>query len=217
MSKVRVCSFSMSLDGYVAGPDQSLEHPLGVGGEQLHNWAFATRTFHQVHGMGGLDDGETGLDDEFIARSSQGVGAHILGRNMFGPVRGAWGDEAWNGWWGDNPPYHHPVFVLTHHPRDPLEMAGGTTFHFVTDGLESALEQARDAAGGQDVVIGGGAATVRAYLQADLVDEMHLAVAPVLLGSGERLFDGAVRLERFEFEPIRSSSAAAHFVLRRDR
>ena len=138
--------------------------------------------------------------------ASQGVGAHIIGRNMFGPVRGAWGDEGWKGWWGTNPPYHHPVFVLTHHPREPLEMAGGTTFFFVTDGIASALEQARDAAGDQDVVIGGGAATVREYLKADLIDEMHLAVSPVLLGGGERLFDGVAPLEHMGFEPVRSSS-----------
>lgn len=217
MPKVRVCAFSMSLDGYVAGPDQSLEHPLGVGGEQLHEWVFATRTFRHVHGMGDPDDGETGLDDDLAARGSQGVGAHIIGRNMFGPVRGAWGDEVWKGWWGDEPPYHHPVFVLTHHPREPLEMAGGTTFFFVTDGIASALEQARDAAGDQDVVIGGGAATVREYLKAGLIDEMHVAVAPVLLGSGERLFDGVAPLEHLGFEPVRSSSAAAHFMLRRNR
>jgi dihydrofolate reductase len=213
VSKVRVNSFTLSLDGFVAGPDQSLEHPLGVGGEQLHEWAFATRSFRRIHQMEG---GATGTDDDLAARGSENVGAHIMGRNMFGPVRGPWGDEGWTGWWGDDPPFHHPVFVLTHHPRPPVEMEGGTVFHFVTDGVESALQRAREAAREQDVVIGGGASTVREYLRAGLVDEIHVAVAPVLLGRGERLFDDLPNLgDTYAFDEIVSSSAAAHFVLRR--
>ena len=214
MPLVRVNNFAMSLDGYVAGPEQSLENPLGVGGEQLHEWAFATHTFREVHGM---DAGESGVDDDFAARGTVGVGAHIIGRNMFGPVRGSWPDETWRGWWGENPPYHHHVFVLTHHPREPLVMQGGTTFHFVSDGIESALAQARRSAGDEDVVIGGGALTVREYLEADLIDELHIAVVPVLLGRGERLFEGNDLANRFEFEPVQCSSVVAHFVLRRTR
>ena len=183
MSKLRVSSFSVSLDGYGAGPDQSLDNPLGVGGEALHEWVFPTRTFRKMSGQ----DGDTGTDDDFAARSFANVGAWILGRNMFGPVRGAWPDESWKGWWGDNPPYHCPVFVLTHHPRASIAMEGGTTFHFVTEGIHAALERAREAADGRDVRVGGGAATIRQYLQAGLIDEMHLAVSPVLLGSGEHL------------------------------
>lgn len=187
MSKVRVASFSVSLDGFGAGPGQDLEHPLGVGGEALHGWAFATRTFKSMFGEGG---GSTGTDDEFARRGFDNIGAWILGRNMFGPVRGPWPDDGWKGWWGETPPYHVPVFVLTHHPRPPLAMAGGTTFHFVTDGIRSALERAREAAGGRDIRLGGGAATIREYLRAGEVDEMHLAIAPVVLGSGENLFAG---------------------------
>ena len=187
MAKLRVCSFSVSLDGYGAGPEQSLEHPLGLGGMALHEWAFGTRTFRQMFGQ---DGGSTGLDDRFAARGFDNVGAWILGRNMFGPIRGAWPDNAWKGWWGDNPPYHCDVFVLTHHARAPITMAGGTTFHFVTDGIHAALERAMAAAGGRDVRIGGGVATIRQYLQPGLIDEMHLAVAPVLLGHGENLFTG---------------------------
>jgi dihydrofolate reductase len=187
MSKVRVAAFSISLDGYGAGPDQSLRQPLGRGGEALHAWFIPTRTFRQVRGA---SDGTTGIDDEFAARSFENVGAWIMGRNMFGPVRGAWPDDSWRGWWGDNPPYHVPVFVLTHHPRKPLDMEGGTTFHFVTDGIEAALGRAREAARGRDVRIGGGASVIRQYLQARLIDEMHIAISPVLLGSGENLFEG---------------------------
>lgn len=185
MSKLRVHNFAISLDGYAAGPDQSLDHPLGVGGERLHSWAFATRTARQTHGM---DGGDEGLDDDFFARGEAGLGATIMGRNMFGPIRGPWDSEQWTGWWGENPPYHHPVFVLTHHPRPPIAMQGGTTFHFVDDGIESALAQAREAAGGGDVRLGGGAATIQQYLRADLIDELHLVIVPILLGSGERLF-----------------------------
>lgn len=187
MSKLRVCSFSISQDGYGAGPDQSLDHPLGVGGKALHEWAFTTRTFRQMFGQEG---GSTGIDDQFAARGFENVNAWILGRNMFGPVRGPWAGDEWKGWWGDNPPYHCCVFVLTHHPRAPLVMQGGTTFHFVTDGMQAALARAREAAAGADVRIGGGVATVRQYLAAGLIDELHFAVVPVLLGRGENLFAG---------------------------
>ena len=187
MSKVRVASFGVSLDGYSAGPRQSLENPLGVGGMQMMQWFFPTRTFQKT--VLGKDEGATGLDDDFARRGMENLGAWILGRNMFSPGRGAW-DKSWKGWWGDNPPYHVPVFVLTHHPREPLGMAGGTTFHFVTDGIDEALKRAKDAAGAKDVRIGGGAATVRQYVRAGLVDEMHLVFSPVLLGSGEPLLAG---------------------------
>jgi dihydrofolate reductase len=187
MSKVKVAAFTLSIDGFGAGPRQSLEAPLGVGGERLHGWMRPTRTFQKM--LGG-EGGSTGADDRFAARSFENVGAWILGRNMFGPVRGPWPDEAWKGWWGDTPPYHVPTFVLTHHPRPPLEMAGGTTFHFVTDGIEAALHRAREAAAGKDVRIGGGVSTIRQYLQAGLIDEMHLALSPVLLGAGESLLAG---------------------------
>jgi dihydrofolate reductase len=187
MTQLRVHNFSISLDGYGAGPDQSLEHPLGVGGMGLHEWVFPTRTFRQMQGE---TDGTTGVDDDFAARGFANIGAWILGRNMFAPSRGAWDDDTWKGWWGDNPPYHSDVFVLTHHPRASIRMAGGTTFHFVTEGIHAALERARAAAKGRDVRLGGGAATVKQYLRAGLVDELHLAIAPVLLGSGEHLLSG---------------------------
>ena len=185
MPRLRVHSFSISLDGYGAGPGQSLDTPLGVGGEALHEWFVPTRTFQQVHGKEG---GTTGADDEFAARVRANIGAWIMGRNMFGPIRGPWPDEHWQGWWGDDPPFHCPAFVLTHHERAPITMAGGTIFHFVTDGIEAALERAVQAANGKDVLLGGGVATIRQYLRAGLVDEMHLAISPVLLGSGEHLF-----------------------------
>ncbi|TCP07730.1 dihydrofolate reductase family protein [Caldimonas thermodepolymerans] len=188
MTRLRVACFAISLDGYGAGPRQSLAHPLGEHGEELHRWAFATRSFALRLGLG--TEGTTGIDDTFMQRGFEGVGAWILGRNMFGPVRGPWPDERWRGWWGEEPPYHTPVFMLTHHPRPPLEMAGGTTFHFVTDGIEAALARARAAAGGLDVRLGGGVATLRLYLAARLVDEMHLVLSPVLLGEGESLFAG---------------------------
>jgi len=184
MPKLRVCSFTISLDGYGAGPEQDRDNPLGRGGMALHEWAFATRTFQRVHGQ---DGGSTGVDDEFAARGFHNIGAWILGRNMFGPVRGPWLDDSWRGWWGDEPPYHVPVFVLTHHARESCTMQGGTTFHFVTGGIHSALRAAQDAAGDRDVRLGGGVATIRQYLRAALIDEMHLAIAPVLLGSGESL------------------------------
>jgi dihydrofolate reductase len=192
MSKLRVHSFALSLDGYGAGPEQSLENPLGRGAMALHEWVFRTRTFRTLHGhpAGDADGGTTGVDDDFIARGFENIGAWILGRNMFGPVRGTWPDDSWKGWWGDNPPYHTPVFVLTRHARATLAMDGGTTFHFVTDGIHSALARAREAAAGKDVRLGGGVATIRDYLRAGLVDEMHLAYTPVFLGSGESLLEG---------------------------
>ncbi|SJM30007.1 dihydrofolate reductase family protein [Mesorhizobium delmotii] len=187
MSKLRVDAFTLSIDGFGAGPDQDPKEPLGVGGEALHKWMLGTRTFRN---MSGEDDGTTDTDDAFVTRSFENIGAWIMGRNMFGPIRGPWKDESWKGWWGDNPPYHVPVFVLTHHPRDPIVMEGGTTFHFVTDGIHSALEKAKAAADGKDVRLGGGVATIRQYLQEKLVDDMHLAISPMLLGSGENLFAG---------------------------
>jgi dihydrofolate reductase len=203
-------TMTMSLDGYVAGPDQSLEDPLGKDGFALHEWAFATRSFRAAHGMEG---GETGLDDDHAAAWNTNIGATIMGRNMFGPVRGPWGDESWTGWWGDDPPYHTPVFVLTHHAREPVEMAGGTTFHFVTGGIEAALEQAMAAAGGLDVSLGGGAGTAQQYLRAQLIDEMEIDVVPMLLGGGSRLFEnldgGPVG---YECVGLVSSPAVAHFT-----
>ena len=188
MAKLRVEGFTISLDGFGAGPHQSLEAPLGVGGPALHGWAMPTRTFQQR--LFGKDGGELGLDDDFAARGFDNFGAWIMGRNMFGPVRGPWPDEAWRGWWGERPVYAAPVFVLTHHARPPLVMEGGTTFHFVTDGPERALERAREAAQGKDVRVGGGVATIQQYLRLGLIDELHIALSPVLLGSGERLFEG---------------------------
>jgi len=188
MTKVRVHSFSVSIDGFGAGPNQSLQDPMGQGGMALHEWAFSTRTLQTMFGQ--PDRGATGVDDDYAARGFENIGAWILGRNMFGPVRGPWPDENWKGWWGDTPPYHVPVFVLTRHARAPLVMDGGTTFHFVTDGIEAALARARDAAGPKDVRIGGGVSTVRQYLQAGLIDEMHLALSPAVLGRGEALLAG---------------------------
>jgi len=187
MSKIRVNSFAVSLDGYSAGPNQSLENPLGVRGPELFEWFFSTRTWMQMHRQEG---GSTGVDDEWARRGMENAGAWILGRNMFGPVRGPWPDDSWKGWWGEEPPYHVPVFVLTHHARPPLEMQGGTTFHFVTEGSEAALERAKAAAGDKDVRIGGGVATIRQYLRAGLIDELHLVLRPVIMGSGENLFAG---------------------------
>jgi len=211
MPKLRVHNFSISLDGYAAGPDQSREDPLGVGGTRLHEWAFATEAARAHHG---LDGGATGIDDGFVARSNEGIGATIMGRNMFGPIRGAWADDEWRGWWGDDPPYHHDVFVLTHHPRAAITMQGGTTFHFVDDGIEAALERAFGAADGGDVMLGGGASTIQQYLRAGLIDEMHLVIVPILLGGGERLFDhlddGPVGYECLE---LVSSPSVAHVRL----
>ena len=213
MSRVRVQSFSISLDGYGAGPNQCLEHPLGEGGVALHEWAFATRSIRRMFGQ---DGGSTDVDDRFVARGFDHVGAWILGRHMFGPLRGPWPDDAWKGWWGDEPPYHCPVFVLTHHARAPIEMKGGTTFHFVTEGIHAALERARAAAADRDVRLGGGVATIRQYLAAGLVDEMHLAISPVLLGRGERLFEG-VDLRALGYRCTRhaASEQATHLVLER--
>jgi dihydrofolate reductase len=215
MSKLRVACFSISLDGFGAGPSQDLTHPLGVGGEDMFGWAFATRTFRQMFGQEG---GSTGTDDEFAARSFRNVGAWIMGRNMFAPSRGPWPDDGWNGWWGDIPPYHCPVFVLTHHPRPSIEMQGGTVFHFITGGINEALKQARTAAGDKDIRIGGGAATIRQYLQAGLVDEMHLAVSPILLGSGESLLHG-VDLVRLGYKCVEhiSTETATHVLIRREK
>jgi dihydrofolate reductase len=186
MPKLRVHNIAMSVDGYIAGPDQRLDNPIGVGGEALHDWIFATRYGRHMLGQ---DGGNDGVDNKFLLEGDEGIGATIMGRNMFGPIRGAWTSDEWKGWWGDEPPYHHPVFVLTHHPREPLEMLGGTTFHFVIDGIQAALERAFDAANGKDVRLGGGASAIQQYLRAGLVDELHVAIVPVLLGGGERLFD----------------------------
>jgi len=192
MSKVRVNGFSISIDGYGAGPDQSLANPLGVGAEALHTWLVGTKTFQREHSAGsaGAEAGRGGVDDDFAARSMENVGAWIMGRNMFGPSRGSWPNDDWKGWWGKNPPYHVPVFVLTHHARAPITMEGGTTFHFVTDGIHAALARAKEAARGKDIRIGGGASTVRQYLTAGLIDELHLAISPTLLARGEHLFGG---------------------------
>jgi dihydrofolate reductase len=213
-SRVRVESFTISLDGYGAGPQQDLANPLGIGGTDLHQWLFPTHTLQQT--LFGNDDGTTGIDDDFAARGFKNVGAWILGRNMFSPDRGPWVDMSWKGWWGDNPPYHVPTFILTHHPRPSIEMEGGTTFHFVTGGIHEALARAREAAGGKDVRIGGGATTIRQYLREGLIDELHLAFVPVLLGGGERLFDGLdVRTLGYECVECTASDKATHVVLRR--
>ena len=215
MSKLKVSAFSVSIDGYGAGPDQSLQNPLGVGGMALHEWAFPTRTFQRMFGNA---SGTLGVDEDFAARSFANMGAWILGRNMFGPVRGPWPDDEWKGWWGEEPPYHVPVFVLTHHPRAPIEMKGGTTFHFVTSGIHEALERAREAADGKDVRIGGGVQTVRKYLRANLIDEMHLALSPALLGRGEALFtDIDLTVLGFRCTEHMASANAMHVVLTRDR
>ena len=212
--KIRVSSFSLSLDGYGAGPNQDLQHPLGVGGPELFDWFFRTRTWQRMHGNEG---GATGVDDEMAAKALEGVGAWILGRNMFGPVRGPWPDESWKGWWGEEPPYHVPVFVLTHHARAPIAMKGGTEFRFVTDGIQSALRQAKEAAGGKDVRIGGGVATIRQYLTAGLIDELHLVLSPVLLGRGEHLLSGIdTRALGYEcFRHVPGDRSAAHVFLRK--
>ena len=213
MTRVRVESFTISLDGYGAGPNQSVENPLGVGGEAMHDWIVSTRAWRQMHGKEG---GATGVDDDFAARGAKQMGAWILGRNMFGPIRGPWPDTNWKGWWGNNPPYHVPVFVLSHHARAPLPMEGGTTFHFVTGGIHEALDRARQAADGMDVQIGGGANTIQQYLRAGLIDELHIAIAPVLLGGGERLFEG-VDLPGLGYECVQfvGSEKATHVVLRK--
>jgi dihydrofolate reductase len=210
MSRVRVCCFSVSIDGFAAGPNQDRDNPMGVGALALHEWAFATRTFRAMHGQTG---GDTGMDDDFAAGGFDNVGAWILGRNMFGPVRGPWPDHSWQGWWGDIPPYHVPVFVLTHHARPSLTLAD-TTFHFVTDGIDAALARARDAAKGRDVRVGGGVATVQQYLRAGLIDEMHLVLSPKLLGAGENLFAG-LDLPALGYRCVdhRASAAATHLII----
>jgi len=214
MTRVRVASFAISLDGYGAGPEQSLENPMGVGGMGLHEWVFPTLTFQRA--LFGKDSGTTGIDNDFAERGFRNLGAWILGRNMFAPVRGPWKTPSWNGWWGDNPPYHVPVFVLTHHARAPLEMEGGTIFHFVTGGIHEALDRAREAAAGRDIRIGGGANTIQQYLRASLVDEMHIAISPVLLGRGERLFEGVdLRALGFSCREQVASEKAVHIVLGR--
>jgi dihydrofolate reductase len=213
MGRVRVASFAVSVDGFGAGPDQDLQNPLGVGGRSLHDWAFPTVTFHKMFGEAG---GTTGIDNDFAERGFRNIGAWILGRNMFAPSRGPWPNDDWKGWWGDEPPYHVPVFVLTHHARAPLVMKGGTTFFFVTEGIEAALEQAKRAAGNLDVRVGGGVATVRQYLQARLIDELHIAVSPVLLGSGENLFSGINLLSLgYRITERASTPNAMHLVLTR--
>ena len=213
MSKLRVLSFAVSLDGFSAGVDQDLEHPLGVRGPELMEWFFPTRMFQRMYGSG---EGETGIDNGFAERGFDNLGAWILGRNMFGPVRGPWPDESWRGWWGEEPPYRVPVFVLTHHARAPLQMAGGTTFHFVTGGIHEALERAREAAGDRDIRLGGGAATVREYLQAGLIDDLHLALRPLLLGRGEALFAG-LDLDALGYEctGMQPGERAVHMFLRK--
>jgi dihydrofolate reductase len=219
MSRLRVNAFGISIDGYGAGPNQALENPMGVGGMALHQWVLGTRTFHRIAGefagsLIGDKVGREGIDDDFAARGFDNIGAWIMGRNMFTPSRGAWPDDGWKGWWGDNPPYHVPVFVLTHHAREPLEMEGGTVFHFVTDGIHDALKRAKEAAQGKDIRLGGGVATVRQYLTAKLIDEMHLVIAPALLGRGENLLAGIDMVSLgYKCTQHAPSEHAAHIVL----
>ena len=212
MSRLVVRCFGVSLDGFGAGPSQSLEHPLGVDGPDIMGWFFPTRVFQDMNGTRGT--GETGIDNGIAEKGFENIGAWILGRNMFGPVRGPWPDASWRGWWGEEPPYHVPVFVLTHYPREPLEMAGGTTFHFVTGGIREALDRAREAAGGKDVRIGGGASTIRQYLREGLIDEMHVAVRPVLLAEGEPLWQG-LDLRGYEVARHVQGERALHVFIRR--
>ena len=214
MSKVRVAAYGVSLDGFAAGPDQDLENPLGRGGAAMMQWFFPTRSFRAMQGQEG---GTTGIDDRAAVQSFENAGAYILGRNMFGPVRGPWPDESWRGWWGEEPPYHCPVFVLTHHARSPLEMQGGTTFHFVTEGIEAALDRAREAAAGKDVRIGGGASTIRQYLEAGLIDELRLAIGPVLMGRGEPLYAGLdLPALGYQVTAHEAGEAAMHVVITRE-
>jgi dihydrofolate reductase len=211
MARVRVAAFSLSIDGFGAGPDQSIDNPLGKGGMAVHQWFFPTRTFRT---MIGKDDGTTGVDDQYGAAGMAGFGAFILGRNMFGPIRGEWPDEEWKGWWGPNPPYHAPTFILTHHAREPIVMEGGTTFHFITGGIEEALEKAKAAAGDKDVKIGGGVSTVRQYLKAGLIDEIQFAISPVVLGKGEAMFEGIdLPALGFSVKSHEMTELAAHVVL----
>ena len=215
MTKIRVSCFGVSLDGFGAGPDQDLNNPLGVGGQNILQWAMDTRTFQNMMGDGSIP-GTTGVDDEFAIRGFQNVGAWILGRNMFGPVRGPWPNNDWKGWWGTNPPYHVPVFVLTHHARAPITMKGGTVFHFVTEGIHAALDQAKTAAKEKDVRLGGGVSTLRQYLQARLIDELHLAIRPIVLGAGENLWAGLdMRALGYEATQHLAGERALHVTLRR--
>lgn len=221
MSKLKVLCYSVSIDGFGAGPGQSMENPMGMGGMALHEWVLPTKTFQAMHGemLGGVaQEGTTGIDDDFAAKGFENIGAWILGRNMFGPIRGPWQDHSWKGWWGNNPPYHTPVYILTHHARPSIEMEGGTTFHFVTDGIESALKMAKAGAKGKDIRLGGGAHTIRQYLSARLVDEMHIAVSPVLLGNGESLWHG-INLPELGYECVEyvPSEKAAHITLKRKK
>ncbi len=214
MSRLRVNCFAISLDGYGAGPNQDAQNPLGKDGTDLHQWFYPTRTFQGL--FGDASSGTTGIDDDFARKGTENLGAWILGRNMFGPIRGEWPDEAWRGWWGANPPYHVPVFVLSHHARKPLEMEGGTTFHFVTGGIERALERAREAAGARDVRVGGGVETIRQYLRAQLIDEVHLAISPVLLGSGEHLLQSLdLRALGYQVAAHVAGEKAMHVSLKR--
>jgi len=219
MSKLKVLCFSVSIDGYGAGPNQSMDNPMGMGGMSLHEWFLPTKTFQAMH-SGMLGDGQTGgttgIDDDFAAKGFENIGAWIMGRNMFGPMRGRWEDHSWKGWWGDNPPYHTPVYVLTHHARPSIEMAGGTVFHFVTDGIHAALKQAMAAAKGKDVRLGGGVSTIQQYLRAKLIDELHLAVSPVLMGSGENLFS-SIDLVSLGYKCCKSVSSekATHLILKK--
>jgi dihydrofolate reductase len=224
VSKLCVRSFAVSIDGYGAGPGQDLHNPLGVRGTELMEWFFQTRVWRSLHGETGGESGksgetgETGVDNSIAEQGFAGIGAWILGRNMFGPIRGPWPDESWRGWWGDEPPYHTPVFVLTHHPRAPLTMAGGTEFHFITDGIHAALEQARSAAGERDVRVGGGVATIRQYLREGLIDELHLVMRPVLLGCGEHLLEGIdLRARGYACTRSVAGERATHLFLRRER
>jgi dihydrofolate reductase len=215
MSRLRIHTFTISLDGYGAGPNQDLDNPFGRGGLALHEWMTNTRTFHR---MVLQSQGATGVDDDFVARGFENVGAWILGRNMFGPIRGEWPDDRWNGWWGDTPPYHTDVFVLTHHARPPVSMKGGTTFHFITDGIHAALQRATSAANGKDVRLGGGVSAIRQYLQAGLIDEMHVAISPVMLGTGEHLLCGIDTLALgYERTQHVTTPNATHFVLTKRR
>ncbi|HRG46781.1 MAG TPA: dihydrofolate reductase family protein [Leptospiraceae bacterium] len=213
MSKLKVLCFSVSIDGFGAGPNQSLENPMGAGAMALHEWVFPTQSFQKMHG-GNTKEGTTGIDNEFAVKGFENIGSWILGRNMFGPIRGEWKDDEWKGWWGDNPPYHCDVFVLTNHARAPIKMEGGTTFYFVTDGIHSALKQAKAAANGKDVRLGGGVETVRQYIKERLVDEMHLAISPVALGKGENLFSG-IDLPSLGYKVMehKATDAATHIVI----
>lgn len=215
MTRLRVQSFAISVDGYSAGPRQDVNNPLGVNGPDLMEWLFHTRVWRRTHGQ---PDGDTGVDNRMAEQGFHNIGAWILGRNMFGPVRGPWPDDTWKGWWGDDPPYHVPAFVLTHHARAPIEMKGGTTFHFVTDGIEAALSRAKTAAGGKDVRLGGGAATIRQYLEARLIEELHLVVRPVFLGEGEPLLAGLdMRTLGYEIAEYIAGERAMHVFIRKRR